>query len=254
MVRVGGGAIGRQECRGRTRAHGYIAPIATNRLTAADIQATVDAVAVSPELKGHEWDLVKELRANVDSAAKGVARNTLFVVLLVAFLQLIRLGVLGENAKVGPFEVKETADVQLLVPALIAYYSFVAVSYRILLNASLEAHRRLMRALFPALYTSNLDEVLLPPGPDLQGFPQSIASPASKADSLNTVLGDALAGLLVLGTLVVEVLAFGQITAGGDVRWPVLALAILITLYFNVRIVLTIAVHWDAAALWHRFP
>src|SRR5919108_459600 len=82
------------------------------------------------------WKVPKELRPNLAAADAGMSRYTSFVVGLAVLCELLQVGVVGETAKIGPIEVRQTAEVQLLLQVLIAYFLYAAVAFRVIAGAA----------------------------------------------------------------------------------------------------------------------
>lgn len=188
------------------------------------------------------WDFAKELGKNHATAGSELRKATLAAVLLAAFFELLQLGAVSETAKFGPFEISQTTEVQVLAPVLVSYFAYIAACCRSLINANVNAFALVMKTAFPTIYASNLDQVVLPPAVDMQGFSNFIQNRTSRAGRWDAILGLVLAGAVFFGGLAFAVLAFAQIIVAGA-RWWIVAPAVVVTAFFVARSLLVVDAH-----------
>lgn len=215
-------------------------------------RGVVAAVVASEDLENYRWDLAKDYRNNYSDAAKHLGRSSLIVVLTVLAFELLQLGAVSENAKLGPIEVKQTAEVQLFIPVIAAYFTYTAVCYRCLVNAYLWAHRTVVEYAYPAMHGSNLSEALLPPVVDVEGFKNNLSTRSLPAD-FNALLGSLIGLAVLVGIVIFQVVAYLQVL-GDKPMIVVVVVSILGSLLFDLRALLVLSSHFDVYSFVREHP
>ncbi|HEX7134019.1 MAG TPA: hypothetical protein VF228_15695 [Iamia sp.] len=207
-----------------------------------DARATLRILLTSSELAENKWALLETIRDNLAKTHKELARATVIALGLIALFELLRLGVVDESARVGPIRLKQTIEVQLFVPPLVAYFVFVAAAYRSLGNALREVHRLGVSAGFPLLAQSNVGELLLPVSVDIQGFPNKLGS--SRSALIDDKLGLWAPISAFFGSIAFVGIAYVQIFVDGVN--PVLGVvSLVVAVYFLSRAILVFAASDD---------